>query len=140
MKTRNYEIIEHTADIGLRVKAGNPKGLFRNAAAAMFQVMAEPKGRAVKAAEELFVKLNAENLEELFVNWLNELLSLSAAKELIFSDFKINTLEDNRLEAVVIGRPQKDFRINSEIKAATYHELKVEETASGWVAEVIFDV
>ncbi|MFH0826804.1 MAG: archease [Candidatus Omnitrophota bacterium] len=137
---KDFELIEHTADIGIRVKAGSLDELFRKAAFAMFQMIAEPKGPTTQAAEEIPIKLNAENIEQLFVNWLNELLSLSATKELIFTSFKVLLLEHNRLETVACGAPMEDFRINAEIKAATYHELKLEETASGWAAEVIFDV
>ncbi|KPK97251.1 MAG: hypothetical protein AMJ95_10100 [Omnitrophica WOR_2 bacterium SM23_72] len=140
MAEKEYELLEHTADIGIRVRANNINELFKNTASAMFQILAEPKGPMTHAAEEVPVNLNAGNPEQLFVNWLNELLSLSAAKELIFFDFKIKTLENNRLEALVFGRPLENFQINTEIKAATYHELKLEKTESGWLAEVIFDV
>ncbi|KPK98155.1 MAG: hypothetical protein AMJ95_05425 [Omnitrophica WOR_2 bacterium SM23_72] len=140
MAEKVYELLEHTADVGIRVRANNVNELFRNTASAMFQIIAEPKGPTTQSAEEISIKLNAENIEQLFVNWLNELLSLSATKELIFTSFEVTLLENNRLEAVACGVPMEDFRINAEIKAATFHELKLERTASGWIAEVIFDV
>ena len=140
MAEKVYELLEHTADIGIRVRANNVNELFKNTASAMFQVIAEPKGSTTQVAEEISITLNAENIEQLFVNWLNELLSLSATKELIFTSFKVILLENNRLETVACGAPMGDFRIKAEIKAATYHELKLERTASGWIAEVIFDV
>ena len=147
---KNYEFIEHTADIGIRVKGDDLKELFKNAALAMFDIMAEkksgikpclPAGRhQVSSIKEIMIKQKAENLEELFINWLNELLSLSATKELIFSDFKINKLDENNLQAAVIGEDIKNYKVNTEIKAATYHQLKIEKSQSGWQAEVIFDV
>jgi SHS2 domain-containing protein len=140
MDGKEYEVLEHTADIGIRVKADGLQGLFRSAARAMFDISAEPKSAAIKAFEKVKIKQGAENLEELFINWLNELLSVSATKELIFSDFKIDTLKNNHLEAVAFGSPTENFKVNAEIKAATYHALKLEKTGSGWLAEVIFDV
>ena len=137
---KDYELIEHTADIGIRVRAKDVNELFKNAASAMFQIIAEPKTPVILSSPELPVKLNAESTEQLFVNWLNELLSLSATKELIFCNFKINKIEKNCLEASISGRPSDNFHINTEIKAATYHELKLEQKKSGWLAEVIFDV
>jgi SHS2 domain-containing protein len=140
---KNYQLIEHTADTGVRVAGANLGELFSNAALAMFDIIAEERPRTHKAQAPAIsnpLYLRADNLEELFVNWLNELLSLSAAKELIFSKFKINKLQDNMLEATVAGRDIKDYRVNSEIKAATYHQLKIEKSADGWQAEVIFDV
>ena len=154
---KNYELIEHTADIGIRVKGKDLEGLFKNAALSMFDIIAErsskfllvparPAGgrQAGKVQssrfKEITIKQKAENLDELFINWLNELLSLSATKELIFSDFKINKLDENNLQAVAVGDSIKNCKVNTEIKAATYHQLKIEETKFGWQAEVIFDV
>jgi len=146
----NYEFIEHTADIGIRVKGKDLKGLFKNAALAMFDIIAErgsrfkvpvcPAGRQGSRFKEITIKQRADDLEELFVNWLNELLSLSATKGLIFVDFAISKLDKNNLQAALIGESIKNYRVNTEIKAATYHQLKIEKAKSGWQAEVIFDV
>jgi len=76
----------------------------------------------------------------LLIFWLNELLSFSGTKELIFFDFQIGRLENNILEADVSGWQAKDCRINTEIKAATYHGLKIWQDSGFWRAEVIFDV
>lgn len=138
---KSYELIEHTADIGIRTKGDSLKELFQNTALAMFDIIAKPKTRNQRpATKEVAIKQKAENRDELFVNWLNELLSLSAVKELIFSGFKINKLNENNLEASVTGSDITNYKLNTEIKAATYHELKLEQTKSGWQAEVIFDV
>jgi SHS2 domain-containing protein len=137
---KDYELIEHTADVGIRVKAADLEGVFINAGLAMFDIMAGLENPDGKNIEEITIKQNADTLDELFINWLNELLSLSAVKELIFTDFKINLPGNNNLQATLIGCDIKNYKINSEIKAATYHQLKLEQTDSGWLAEVIFDV
>ena len=136
----NYELIEHTADIGIRVKGKDLKSLFKNASLAMFEILAEKKKAAGEKKKKINLKQKADTLDELFVNWLNELLSLSAIKELIFSDFQIKKINKNNLEATLIGSAIKDYKVNTEIKAATYHELKLERIPYGWQAEVIFDV
>lgn len=145
-----YEIIEHTADIGIRVQGEGLKDLFKNTARAMFEIMAEkpsvapalPGGKSgqYSAGKKIDIVLKADNLEELFINWLNELLSLSATKETIFEEFKIDKLDKNSIKAQAIGFNIKNYRVNTEIKAATYHALKLEKGQSGWQAEVIFDV
>ncbi|MDI6606278.1 MAG: archease [Candidatus Omnitrophota bacterium] len=137
---KNYEFIEHTADIGIRVKGDDLKALFTNAALAMFEIIAEKKTPAKTTLKSIKIKQQAENPEGLFINWLNELLSLSAARSLIFSDFKINILDNKNLEAVANGEEISNFRVNTEIKAATYHQLKLKEEGGRWIAEVIFDV
>ena len=137
---KNYELIEHTADIGIRVKGGDLKGLFRNAALAMFEILAKQIKPAQKNSEKINLKQKADNPEELFINWLNELLSLSDAKGLIFYDFQIKKIGKFSLEATLLGNNIENYKINTEIKAATYHELKLKEDKSGWEAEVILDV
>lgn len=137
---KSYQLIEHTADIGIKLKAKDLNGLFKQSALAMFDIIAEKLKTKTNPQIEIAIKQKANDKEELFVNWLNELLSLSAAKELIFSDFKINKLTENLIEAFAIGESRDNYKSNVEIKAATYHELKVEKTASGWQAQVIFDV
>ena len=154
---KNYELIEHTADTGIRVRGNDLTALFGNAALAMFDIIAEKNPQAAsqravvclpigKAAsqrprvEKIVVKQKAQNVEELFVNWLNELLSLSATKEKIFCDFKFKKLDEQNLEAEAAGCDIEDYKVNAEIKAATYHQLKIEKAESGWQAEVIFDV
>jgi SHS2 domain-containing protein len=140
---KNYEFIEHTADIRIRVKGKDLKELFKNSALAVFDIIAQTKsgvrgqGSGVK---NITIKQKADNLEELFVNWLNELLSLSSVEELIFSDFQIAEIGENNLEAIAIGNSTANYRVNTEIKAATYHQLGIKKIPSGWQAEVIFDV
>ena len=138
MSEKFYELIEHTADIGIRVKGADLKELFKNAALAMFDIIAEKKASGPTKQER--IEQQAESLDELFINWLNELLYSSATKELIFSDFQIDKLNERSLQAVAFGSHISNYSINTEVKAATYHELKIEKISSGWQAQLIFDV
>lgn len=135
-----YEFIEHTADIAIRVRAPDLAALFKTAASAMFEIASEKTPSKDKLSHKININQKAGTLEELLVNWLNELLSLSAVEGLIFEEFQINTIDEGQIQAIALGRDIKNFRMNTEIKAATYHELKIEKTASGWLAEIIFDV
>jgi SHS2 domain-containing protein len=137
---KNYQLIEHTADIGIKVKGKDLKQLFKNAALAMFDIIAEKKDKPGKVKKEIKLKQSADDLDELFINWLNELLSLYYTKELIFTGFHIEKLQKDYLLATVAGASLKNFKINSEVKAATYHQLKIKESKKGWQAQVIFDV
>jgi len=143
VKVKPYKFIEHTADLGIRVKGKSLKELFNNAALAVFDIIAE-KAASFKlqasSCRKVIIKQKADNLEELFINWLNELLSLSATKEVIFEDFKIDKLDEHNLEAIAVGSDMENYKVNTEIKAATYHELKIVKTPVGWLAEVILDV
>jgi SHS2 domain-containing protein len=137
---KNYQIIEHTADIGIRVQGKDLKSLFVNAATAMFEIIAEHKGASRAKATAIHLDQKADSLEELFINWLNELLSLSDARGLIFSDFKIKKIDTSNVKADIAGNTMRQYQLKSEIKAATYHQLGLKKAGSSWTAEVIFDV
>lgn len=138
MKT--FEILEHTADLKVRVRGNDLDDLFKNAGLAIFLISAERQIIKDKKKHKFSISQNAQTIEELFVNWLNELLSLSAVKEVIFEDIKINKLNEKGLEATAAGSDIRNYKVNTEIKAATYHELKIEKIDYRWQAEVIFDV
>ena len=59
---------------------------------------------------------------------------------LIFTDFQIEQFDDKSLKAKATGKDLKNYKVNTEIKAATYHGLKIEEAGGDRKAEVIFDV
>jgi len=139
VKANIYELISHTADIGIRLKANSLEDVFCSAASAMFDIMAKTKS-PVKIKQSLDINLTADSYEDLLVYWLNELLSLSQVKQLVFSGFVIKELKKNKLKAVVEGRALNSYTINTEIKAATFHGLKLTQIKGSWQLELIFDV
>ncbi len=137
---KNYEIIDHTADIGIKVKGSDLGELFKNAALAVFQISSRRQYTKDKKRTVISLKQEALSPEELFVNWLNELLSLSAVKGLIFHDIKVKNIDPNHIEALCVASSIENYKVNIEIKAATYHQLKIEHKQDYWQAEVILDV
>lgn len=135
-----YEIIPHTADIGIKAYGNNPPELFKNAAYAMFDIIADLDG--LKSSVTQSIEVKAANREELLVAWLGELLYNFYTKQIIFFDFQIDELSATHLKAKALGRHigENRNRLKTEIKAVTYHELKIEESESKFIATVIFDV
>jgi SHS2 domain-containing protein len=135
-----YEIFEHTADVGIRVRAEGLEELFVDAARGLFSIMvANVEG--VRAVEEVTFQLRAANIEELLHDWLAELLYSFHARRLVLSDFNV-CVTDTLLSARSLGESIDPIRheIGDEVKAITWHALKVEQTGDGWLAEVIVDV
>lgn len=135
-----FEVLEHTADTGIRVRGQDLKELFANAAFGMISIMADPE--AVNQTNRLPVDIEGEDLPELLVAWLNEIIYLIEAKEMLFSRFAIESLSTGRLVGAVVGEAIDPARhdLRAQIKACTYHDLKLGKEDSHWVAEVIFDV
>ena len=135
-----YETFEHTADIGLRARADDLNALFSEAAKAFFSVIVENHDE-VRAADEYSVAVETDERDDLMYDWLAELLYLFDTKHVLLSEFDV-TIRDGGLKAIVRGEPVDPdrHRLDMEVKAITYHELKVEYDGKEWLAEVIVDL
>jgi len=137
-----FEFIEHTADLGLRVRGKTSEDLFRNYALILFSLLTDYQSKKIISRK---ITLQAQDLAELLVDWLNELLSIFFADGFLPSECNLKISDDKggRILQAEIKGEKIDFRsieLKREIKAATYHDLKVEETDKGYAGEVIFDV
>lgn len=137
---KRYEQFSHTADIGLRVFGKDLKELFENAAFAMFDTIADLEG--LKGELEESFELKARNAEELLIAWLDELLYNFYTKQIIFFKFDISQLSETAIKAGALGRlvGSNRNRLKTEIKAATYHNLKIQKTPEGYQVDIVFDV
>ena len=135
-----YRILDHTADVGLEARGADLAELFSNAARGMFAIIGCPD--MIRPSKELLVKADADNLENLLVNWLSELLYLSATQGILFCRFDIAQIDQQHISAKALGEPIDPSRheLYAEIKAVTYHDLKVAKVGQIWVARVLFDV
>ncbi|MDA1315504.1 MAG: archease [Acidobacteria bacterium] len=136
----DYEILEHTADIGFRATAATPAELFRNAARAMMAIAVDPE--TLSGDQERTVTVTGDGYPDLMVNWLSEVLYFFDSDEFAGRDFRVDEITENRLCATIIGEPRDPQRHTWEliIKAITYHQLKVEEVNGRWQAEVFLDI
>ena len=137
---KNYELIEHTADIGIKVIAKTLEELFENAALGMFSIIADLN--QIKPKEHLEIEVEAESRNELLFNWLRELLYQSSTTYIIFKEFNIQQISDKKISALAWGEKIENKKnvIKTEIKAVTYCDFKLEKKDSLWEAQVIFDV
>lgn len=137
-----YEIIDHTADIGIRVEAPTKEELFVAAAEATFDLLISSK-RAFIPSIDVPLVVEAPALDQLFVRWLQELLFIFERRRLVLMKFWIDRMGETTLEGRAKGLPFDSTRHAQklDIKAVTYHQLQVGQDASGrWRAQVIFDI
>jgi SHS2 domain-containing protein len=106
----------------------------------MFNIIADIE--ALKNNVSIDIKLEAATKEELLVSWLDELLYSFYTKGMIFSEFEMLDVTDKTLSAKVHGRPIGDnrSRLKTEIKAATFHDLRIQEKNGVLFVEIVFDV
>jgi SHS2 domain-containing protein len=139
MKNR-YEIIEHTADVGLRSYGNSLSTCFEYAAKGMFDLITASS--IIEDRGEYGIKLKADDLDQLLVDFLDELLFLHSSRNLVFGFFKVSIdIDQCYLSAIVKG---DEFDLSKhqygiEIKAVTYHMLEVKKNKP-YSVQVLFDI
>ncbi|HVQ00565.1 MAG TPA: archease [Candidatus Thermoplasmatota archaeon] len=133
-----YELIEHTADVGVKAYGRTLAEAFEHAAKAMFDIITDSS--AISPLGQYDIDLEAPDLEQLLVDWLSKLLFLNGAENLVFGKFDV-TLQGATLHAHVYGEQYdtKKHKMGEEIKAVTYHMLEVHQTKPIYV-QVLFDI
>jgi SHS2 domain-containing protein len=135
-----FEVINHTADVGIVVRAATLPDLFETAAVGMFSFLIDPLSVENRAWRER--RVDADDLAGLLVAWLNDLLLLLNGEEFVPKVYVVDEVGERRLRATVHGEPVDPtrHRFRLDVKAATYHQLEVRREGDGWMARVIFDV
>ena len=135
---KRFELIEHTADMGLAAYGKDLPEAFANAAYGMFSIIAELDN--VREAESRRVEINEDDPESLLFEWLNSLLYYFDVEMLIFTKFDILEFGEDRLVAQCYGEKYNPSRhqLKTAVKSATYHMLEVDKQKNR--VRVIFDV
>lgn len=135
-----HETFAHTADVGLRVRAADLDTLFAEAGSALTSVIvSNPEGVEPRLSQEF--RVAGSDLAYLLADWLAELVYAFESQRLLFCEFDAK-VAGSGLCAVARGEVYDPARhvLDHEVKAVTYHGLKVERQDSGWLAEVIVDI
>ena len=134
-----YELIDHTADFGIRIFGTDAESLFKNGASALTDLITDPD--LLKSAHTCVLRVSGDDWADLMVNWLRELLYLWTGEEKLVQGVEIASICENAIAAAVTYDEYAAGRhvIKNEIKAVTYHQIQVVDTGSGWQAQVIFD-
>jgi len=136
---KDFEILDHTADVGIIAYGADLRQAFANAARALFSLITE-----LDDVEEVLhqdIVVNASDVESLLVAWLNELVYRFDTEGVLFKRFDITHLEDTRLKARSYGEKADSAKhsLKTGVKGATYHMLKVDKT-DGFRVQVLFDI
>ena len=139
-----FELIEHTADVGIKARGSTLTELFENAAKGMFAIIAREgcNAQGSKVKKNIELDNNRDNFEEILVSWLSELLYIFNREKIYFNDFKISSLNYNSIKAEANGVNLDLYQssLYTEIKAVTFHNLKINEDVDGFSCTIIFDV
>lgn len=135
-----FELLDHDSDIGLVLAAGSAEGVFAAAVAGLTSCVTDPAG--MRAKDERRVRATGSGREELLVRWVKEWLGLFHREGFLAVRVEIEELSAAAVggvgwgEVVAGGR----HRIIREVKAVTYHQAQMIESAGAWRGRVILDV
>lgn len=140
---RGYNFIEHTADIAVDVRGDSYNELFLASAEAYVECITNPLTPFKLTTHNL--SINSATPEELLVEFLNELNYLVDVKKLIF--FKAEKIDisetDNIFElstTVKLNKLDPDKDLKNEIKAITYHQMKIVFKDNKYSTRIVFDI
>ncbi len=145
---KDFELLPHTADLKIRVYGSTLEQFFHHALIGMFQSIGPQARGCERRGDRLYcpelpqhheLELQAHDLPSLLVDFLSEALSLSDIHNEAYLDVTIHKLDQNYIKATLHGVPIQGFEV-FEIKAVTYHDLRVEQINGVWQADIVFDI
>ena len=138
--SKKYQLIDHTADFGIRVFGSDASELFSNAAWALFDVLTETE--ALSGNDSRKIAVSGDDWSDLMINWLREVLFLWNGERKLVESVQILSISEKKLSAKIFFDSYTPDRhiIRTEIKAVTYHQAYVKRSSFGWEAGIIFDI
>ena len=135
-----YEFLDHTADVCVRVFGASFSELLKNAAHALMDLIVDRQ--SVRSALEVPFEIQGDTKEELLIKMLGEILYLNQADKLVFKDIEITNVAGSRVSGMLYGEAFDALRHEPEldIKAATYHNLNIERVNDKLKADIVFDI
>ncbi|MGH2730549.1 MAG: archease [Actinomycetota bacterium] len=145
-----YEILEHTADVGVRATGATLEDVFAQATRGLAGIIGawQPNGGEEEGVgeeggikEPVVLEVEADDLGGLLVDWLSEILYLHDTRDAVIAGLEVARVADGRASGTVTLAPRGDRVLEgTQVKAVTYHQLAVEKSGDEWVVTVFFDV
>jgi SHS2 domain-containing protein len=134
----DFEILEHTADVGIRATGATIEEAFEQATWGLADIM----GIARRGpGSTVAVQVSADDLGSLLVDWLSEFLWLHDSRDSLLAAVEVLAVEGGWARGALTLTPRGDEVVaGTQVKAVTYHQLAVEEGPDGWIARVFVDV
>lgn len=135
---KKFEILPHTADLRIKAFGATKKELFKNSLIGMSSFI---KKSIINRNPEIEkeIKIQSTDINNLLIDFLSEVLTLSDINQEVYFDVKFNKFSDTELEAKIFGVRVDEF--DEDIKAVTYHEINIKKNKDGLLeATVVYDI
>lgn len=135
----SFQILEHTADVGIRATGDSLEEVFKQAALGLAEILGAWRPGA--GGEDFRLDLEAADVAALLVYWLSDILYLQESRDALITDVRPANIGEHHARGTLRLAPRGQEQLaGTAVKAVTYHQLKVRETDEGWLAEVYLDV
>jgi len=135
-----FEILEHTADVGIRATGDTLEEAFASAGRALAELLGA--WFPGEGEERLVAVGSARDPGDLLAVWLDELLFIHERDDIVFGRIEVDGVTEHDLAGRIWVAPRGERRLEGTgVKATTYHRLRVErEEDGGWILEAYLDV
>lgn len=133
-----FEIIEHTADVGISATGSTLEEVFEQMTLGLFDILGawHPDDHGTS----LDLEIEANDVGALLVDWLNEVLYVQDAHDIIFTGLSLDHVDGLKIRGVLSTKPRHQELDGTAVKAVTFHGLMVDQDGDGWSARVYVDV
>jgi len=138
---QRFRIVDHTGDLAVRLWGNDPPDLLRSAGLALTRILA-PEAR-VRASRSYPITAGGADLAEILIGWMNRLLLVHHLQQALFCEFDVGPVSGGTVVGTAHGEPIDRERHGTliEIKAATYHDVRIRRDDRGrWTTRVVLDV
>lgn len=145
---KDFELIPHTADIKIRVYGKDLQQLFTHALTAMFTIMRPNTRQCTYKSDRLVcdalpihrtATISSPDTESLLVDFLSYALYLSDVHNEAYLNMQVSNMNNTSINAVLMGIAVDGFE-QSEVKAVTYHDLKIVMKDGLLQTDIVFDI
>ncbi|MEK6847100.1 MAG: archease [Nanoarchaeota archaeon] len=135
---KKYELLEHTSELKLKIYGKRLEEIFENCALAFSDIIS--RGKKVKKNKIKEIEISGKDFESLMYNFIEELIYLLDAENLIVSSAKVK-VDKNKLNADIYCDSADNYKNLDYIKSATYAEMYIRQKKDKtWEAQVVVDV
>ena len=137
-----FEILEHTADVGIKAEAVDLPGVFEQATLGLLDIIGTWAPDSAGGGEKVEIAVEAGDAGALLVDWMGEVLYVHDSRDAVVTSLEMSEVSSERAvgRIWIAPRDEEAYEGGTQVKAITYHRLAVEETPDGWVATVYVDV
>ena len=136
--TRGFEILEHTADVGVKGWGPSVEEAFTQATLGLLDIVGV--WHPDLSGERETISVEAHDLGALLVDWLGEILYLQDTRDVVVSGFEVSAVGDGTATGWVELAPRPEEIEGTAVKAITYHQLEVVDQGGRWTAQVFLDI